>query len=177
YEVAARGGPTAATPAVDRSNERSATIFDARGRLAALSVGIPQFMLSSTLSVRFALDFFGPGGLPDGDVLIGHDPYHGGGQLSDYKVFAPVVVDGKLHFVVSVQCHHGDAGGPAARGRMSDALDIWKEGGRLPAVKVLERGVERADVIYLVKTNNRNPKFLSDFRAQIGAAQWGRNRL
>jgi N-methylhydantoinase B len=177
YEVAAPVSPTPATPVFDRSNERYAAIFDARGRLAALSVGIPQFMLSSALSVRFALDLFGPGGLHDGDLVIGNDPYHGGGRLSDYNVFAPVVVNGKPLLLVSIQCHHGDAGRTAPGGRMFDALDIWAEGVRFPAVKVVERGVERTDVIYMMTTNNRNPKFLGDVRAQIGAAQRGRDRL
>jgi hypothetical protein len=47
---------TATTPILNQSNERNATVLDASGRLAALSVGIPQFMLTSTLPVRFALD-------------------------------------------------------------------------------------------------------------------------
>src|SRR6201997_551990 len=106
YEVATHVSLTATTPILNQSNERNATILDARGRLAALSVGIPQFMLSSTLPVRFALEFFGPGGLHDGDVLVANDPYHGGGHLPDYNVFAPVVVDGKVLLVVSIQCHH-----------------------------------------------------------------------
>jgi len=41
---------------LDQSNARNATIRDARGRLAGLSVGIPQPMRYSTLPVRFALD-------------------------------------------------------------------------------------------------------------------------
>jgi N-methylhydantoinase B len=177
YEVATHVSLTATTPILNQSNERNATILDARGRLAALSVGIPQFMLSSTLPVRFALDFFGAGGLYDGDVLIGNDPYHGGGHLPDYNVFAPVVVDGRLLLVVSIQCHHADTGGAAPGGYIVDALDIWAEGVRFPAVKVVDRGVERADVIYMMKTNNRNPTFLGDIRAQIGAAQLGAARL
>ena len=60
---------TATTPILNQSNERNATILDATGRLAALSVGIPQFMLSSTLPVRFASEFF-EGELYPGDVLI-----------------------------------------------------------------------------------------------------------
>jgi len=177
YEVATHVSLTATTPILNQSNERNATILDGRGRLAALSVGIPQFMLSSTLPVRFALDFFGAGGLHDGDVLIANDPYHGGGHLPDYNVFAPVVVDGKLLLIVSIQCHHADTGGAAPGGYIVDALDIWAEGVRFPAVKVVDRGVERADIIYMMKTNNRNPTFLGDIRAQIGAAQRGRDRL
>ncbi len=177
FEVATHVSLTATTPILNQSNERNATILDSRGRLAALSVGIPQFMLSSTLPVRFALDFFGKGGLHDGDVLIGNDPYHGGGHLPDYNVFAPVVVDGRVVLVVSIQCHHADTGGAAPGGYIVDALDIWAEGVRFPAVKVIEGGVERPDVIYMMKTNNRNPTFLGDIRSQIGAAQLGAARL
>lgn len=177
FEVATHVSLTATTPILNQSNERNATILDGRGRLAALSVGIPQFMLSSTLPVRFALDFFGPEGFHDGDVLVANDPYHGGGHLPDYNVFAPVVVDGRLLLFVSIQCHHADTGGAAPGGYIVDALDIWAEGVRFPAVKVVDRGEERRDIVYLLKTNNRNPTFLGDIRSQIGAAQLGARRL
>ena len=59
FEMATYVSRTATTPILNQSNERNATILDGKGRLAALSVGIPQFMLTSTLPVRFALEFFG----------------------------------------------------------------------------------------------------------------------
>src|SRR5207247_8921588 len=92
YEMATHVSLTATTPILNQSNERNATILDGRGALAALSVGIPQFMLSSTLPVRFALEFFAEEGLNAGDVLVANDPYHGGGHLPDYTVFAPVAI-------------------------------------------------------------------------------------
>src|SRR5919107_6032416 len=73
FEMATYVSRTATTPILNQSNERNATILDGRGRLSALSVGIPQFMLSSTLPVRFALDFFGTEGFTDGDVLVAND--------------------------------------------------------------------------------------------------------
>src|SRR5215467_11682935 len=79
FEMATHVSLTATTPILNQSNERNATILDGQGRLAALSVGIPQFMLSSTLPVRFALELFRDEGLNDGDVVLGNDPYHGGG--------------------------------------------------------------------------------------------------
>ena len=57
FEMATFVSRTATTPILNQSNERNATILDGRGRLAALSVGIPQFMLSSTLPIRFCLEF------------------------------------------------------------------------------------------------------------------------
>ena len=56
--------------------------------------GIPQFMLTSTLPVRFALEFLGVDEFHEGDVFVANDPYHGGGHLPDYNVFAPVFADG-----------------------------------------------------------------------------------
>lgn len=177
YEMATHVSLTATTPILNQSNERNATILDARGSLAALSVGIPQFMLSSTLPVRFALEFFGPRGLYDGDVLVANDPYHGGGHLPDYNVFAPVFHDGEMVLIASIQCHHADTGGAMPGGYNVDARDIWAEGVRFPALKVYERGVERRDVVYMMKINNRTPTFIGDLRAQIGAAQLGVRRL
>src|SRR5437870_11430028 len=163
YEMATHVSLTATTPILNQSNERNATILDASGALAALSVGIPQFMLSSTLPVRFALEFFGPGGLHDGDVLVANDPYHGGGHLPDYNVFAPVFGDDpvtgerRMVLIASIQCHHGDTGGNVPGGYNVTANDIWGEGVRWPVVKVIDRGVERRDVLYAMAANNRLP--------------------
>src|SRR5262245_43667735 len=84
YEMATHVSLTATTPILNQSNERNATILDGSGQLAALSVGIPQFMLSSTLPVRFAVEFFGPDGLHDGDALSANDPYHARVPPPDY---------------------------------------------------------------------------------------------
>lgn len=177
FEMATHVSLTATTPILNQSNERNATILDGRGALAALSVGIPQFMLSSTLPVRFALEFFGRDGLYDGDVLVGNDPYHGGGHLPDYNIFAPVFAGGELVLIASIQCHHADTGGGMPGGYNVDAGDIWAEGVRFPAVKIFERGVERRDVSYFMRVNNRTPTFAGDLRAQVGAAQLGVARL
>ncbi len=177
YEMATHVSLTATTPILNQSNERNATILDSTGRLAALSVGIPQFMLSSTLPVRFALEFFEAEGLNDGDVVVGNDPYHGGGHLPDYNIFAPVVVDDDLVLIASIQCHHADTGGGMPGGYNAEAIDIWAEGVRFPAVKLYDRGVERRDIMYLLQVNNRTPTFIGDLRAQVGAAQLGVKRL
>src|SRR6516165_9557234 len=84
FEMATYVSRTATTPILNQSNERNATILTATGELAALSVGVPQFMLTSTLPVRFALEFFGDELYP-GDVIVANDPYHGGGHLPDFN--------------------------------------------------------------------------------------------
>ncbi|MGH9026294.1 MAG: hydantoinase B/oxoprolinase family protein [Acidimicrobiia bacterium] len=182
FEMATYVSRTATTPILNQSNERNATVLDAKGRLAALSVGIPQFMLTSTLPVRFALEFLGAKEFHEGDVFVGNDPYHGGGHLPDYNVFAPVFADGpdgtrEMVLIASIQCHHGDTGGGVPGGYNVTATDIWGEGARWPAVKVIDRGVERRDVLYAMQANNRLPDYIGDLRAQIGAAQLAVRRL
>src|SRR5689334_8614537 len=182
FEMAEYVSRTATTPILNQSNERNATILDAKGRLAALSVGIPQFMLTSTLPVRFALEFLGADEFHEGDVFVANDPYHGGGHLPDYNVFAPVFADDaagnrRMVLIASIQCHHGDTGGGVPGGYNVTAGDIWGEGVRWPAVKVIDRGVERRDVLYALQANNRLPDYIGDLRAQIGAAQLGVRRL
>ncbi len=184
FEMATYVSRTATTPILNQSNERNATILDAQGRLAALSVGIPQFMLTSTLPVRFALDYLGVDEFREGDVFVANDPYHGGGHLPDYNVFAPVFADdptrpGTRHMVLiaSIQCHHGDTGGGVPGGYNVTANDIWGEGVRWPVLKVIDRGEERRDVLLALATNNRIPSYIGDIRAQIGAAQLAVRRL
>jgi N-methylhydantoinase B len=184
FEMAEYVSRTATTPILNQSNERNATVLDARGRLAALSVGIPQFMLTSTLPVRFALEFLGVEEFREGDVFVANDPYHGGGHLPDYNVFAPVfaadpAVPGgrRMVLIASIQCHHGDTGGGVPGGYNITATDIWGEGVRWPVVKVLDRGIERRDILYALQANNRIPSYIGDLRAQIGSAQLGAQRL
>src|SRR6266581_2596637 len=154
WEMATYVSRTATTPILNQSNERNGSILDARGRLAALSVGIPQFMLSSALPIRFALEFLGLEEFNPGDVFAANDPYHGGGHLPDYNVFAPVFAPGsagddrgRLILIPSIQCHHGDTGGAVPGGYNVTAADIWGEGVRWPVVKVIDRGKERRDEI------------------------------
>ena len=143
WEMATYVSRTATTPILNQSNERNGSILDAKGRLAALSVGIPQFMLSSALPIRFALAYLGEEEFHPGDVFIGNDPYHGGGHLPDYNVYAPVFADGRLILIPSIQCHHGDTGGAVPGGYNVTANDIWGEGVRWPVMKVIDRGKER----------------------------------
>src|SRR5213078_434893 len=150
FEMATYVSRTATTPILNQSNERNATILDAKGRLAALSVGIPQFMLTSTLPVRFALEFLGVDEFYEGDVFVANDPYHGGGHLPDYNVFAPVFAEApttngdragrRMVLIASIQCHHSDTGGAVPGGYNVTASDIWGEGTRWPVVKVADRG-------------------------------------
>ena len=183
FEMAVYVSRTATTPILNQSNERNATILDAQGRLAALSVGIPQFMLTSTLPVRFALEFLGVDEFREGDVFVANDPYHGGGHLPDYNVFAPVFArrpgdGGAAHGA------HREHPVPPRRHRRRRARRLQRHRqrhlgrgralaggeGRRPRRRAARRALRAAD-------QQPHPDYIGDLRAQIGAAQLAVQRL
>ncbi len=178
FEVATHVARTATSAMINQSNERNASIIDAHGRLAGLSVGIPQLMFISPLSVRYALEYKDQDDWGPGDVFVGNDPYAGGGHLPDYNVFAPVFDDkGELLMLQAIQCHQGDTGGKDPGGFSPDAIDLWAEGLIIPGLKLLHRGKPRRDVMALLIRNNRLREFSGDIWAMIGAAQLGARKL
>jgi N-methylhydantoinase B len=178
FEVCTHVSRTATSTMINQSNERNAAVIDAHGRIAGLSIGLPQLMLVSTLPVRYALEYRERDSWGPGDVFVGNDPYHGGGHLPDYDVMAPVFDDdGQLVFVQAIQVHHGDTGGQDPGGFSFDAIDVNAEGLIIPVVKLVERGEAREDVLQMLFANNRLSSFSGDIWAQIGAAQLGAARL
>lgn len=178
YEVATHLGRSASSAIINQSNERNASILDATGRLAGISVGIPQLLFISPLTVRFGLetqkeDDWGPG-----DVFVGNDPDHGGGHLPDYNVYAPVYTDdGELVMIQALQAHQGDTGGKDAGGFSIDALEIFAEGLVIPGVKLVHRGEHRRDIMEMILRNNRQTSFRGDLRAMISGTQLGARLL
>jgi N-methylhydantoinase B len=178
FEVATHLGRCASSAIINQSNERNASVLDGRGRLAGISVGIPQLLFISPLSVRYALeqrarDDWGPG-----DVFVGNDPEAGGGHLPDYNVFAPVYdEDGEVVLIQALQAHQGDTGGKDPGGFSVDARELQAEGLIIPVVKLVHRGKPRDDVIAMLVRNNRLPSFAGDIAAMISAVQRGAERL
>jgi len=178
YEVATHLGRSASSAIINQSNERNASIMDATGRLAGISVGIPQLLFISPMAVRYGLetreeDDWGPG-----DVYVGNDPDHGGGHLPDYNVYAPVYSpDGELVMIQALQAHQGDTGGKDAGGFSIDAIEIFAEGLVIPGVKLVHRGEYRRDVIDMILRNNRQPSFRGDLHAMISGTQLGARLL
>jgi N-methylhydantoinase B len=174
FEVATHLGRAASSAIINQSNERNASIIDAHGRLAGISVGIPQLLFVSPLAVRWGLENFQQDDWGPGDVFVGNDPDYGGGHLPDYTVYAPVFdASGELVLIQALQAHQGDTGGKDPGGFSVDSTDIFGEGLGIPVLKLVHRGQPRRDVIDLLIRNNRFPSFAGDIAAMISAVQAG----
>jgi N-methylhydantoinase B len=178
YEVATHLGRAASSAIINQSNERNGSIIDAHGRLAGVSVGIPQLLFISPLAVRWGLEFQAQDDWGPGDVFLGNDPDHGGGHLPDYTVYAPVYdAEGRLVLIQALQAHQGDTGGKDPGGFSIDATEIFQEGLAIPALQLVHRGRRRRDVLELLARNNRLPSFEGDIAAMISAAEAGARSL
>lgn len=174
YEVATHLGRSASSAIINQSNERNGSIIDAHGRLAGVSVGIPQLLFISPMPVRYGLEHQQEDDWGPGDVFVGNDPAFGGGHLPDYTVYAPVYDDeGQIVVLQALQTHQGDTGGKDPGGFSVDAMEIFAEGMMIPGIKLAHRGEIRRDILEMLVRNNRQPSFPGDIAAMISATQLG----
>ncbi|MFP6607807.1 MAG: hydantoinase B/oxoprolinase family protein, partial [Myxococcota bacterium] len=174
YEVATHLGRCASSAIINQSNERNGSIIDGHGRLAGISVGIPQLLFISPMAVRYGLEHHSEDDWGPGDVFVGNDPDHGGGHLPDYTVYCPAYdADGEIVALQALQAHQGDTGGKDPGGFSVDAMELFAEGMIIPGIKLVHRGEARRDILEMLVRNNRLPSFQGDIAAMISATQLG----
>ena len=152
-------------------------ITDAEGRIASSGAGIPAFIGVLDKSVQFILgkhDTICPG-----DVFITNDPWHGGvTHLNDLVLAMPVFSGGRLIAWTANIAHNSDVGGMAPGSLSGEATEIFQEGLRLPAVRIIREGELDQAVMDILTANSRMPDFLKgDVWAAIAAVRVGERRL
>ncbi len=155
-------------------------IMDAKGMLASSGAGIPAFIGVLDKAVRVIIDKFDePGDIEPGDVFATNDPYYGGvTHLNDIVVAMPVFADGRIIAWTANIAHNSDVGGMAPGSLSGEATEIFQEGLRLPAVKIISRGEPIRPVMDIIKINSRMPDVLEgDVWAAIASVRVGDRRL
>ena len=152
-------------------------ITDAEGRLASSGAGIPAFVGVLDKSVKFIMSKHEK--ILPGDVFITNDPWHGGvTHLNDLVLAMPVFAEGKLIAWTANIAHNSDVGGMAPGSLSGEATEIFQEGLRLPAIKLINQGELDQSVMDIITTNSRMPDFLlGDVWAAIASVRIGANRL
>ncbi|MGX1741187.1 hydantoinase B/oxoprolinase family protein [Bosea sp. NPDC055353] len=164
---------------VKERHDHSTAIADAQGRLVVQAeMALPIHLASMRGLTRFILDRFGEDIHP-GDVFIANDPHVAGGtHLPDINMAMPVFEGKRLIGFVANIIHHADVGG-TAKGSMSGGLDeIYKEGLRIPIMRLYSKGVLDQDLLHLLLLNMRlADERRGDLNAQIAACKLGVSRL
>jgi N-methylhydantoinase B len=154
-------------------------ILDETGEIACSGAGIPAFIGVLDKAVKAIIARQDPGSIRPGDVFATNDPYHGGvTHLNDIVVAMPVFVDGALIAWTANIAHNSDVGGMAPGSLTGEAREIWQEGLRLPAIKLIAAGEPIRPVFEIVKVNSRMPDVLEgDLWAAIASVRVGARRL
>jgi N-methylhydantoinase B len=164
---------------IKERHDHSTAIADAKGRLIAQAeMALPIHLSSMSGLMTFILEQYGDTISP-GDIFVGNDPHvAGGSHLPDINLAMPVFDGTTLIGFVANIVHHADVGG-AAVGSMSGGLDeIYKEGLRIPIVRLYKSGELVDDMMRLLLLNMRLPdERKGDLNAQIAAAKLGCKRL
>ena len=121
-------------------------ITDADGNLASSGAGIPAFVGVLDKAVQRIIEL-NDGDIRPGDVFATNDPYYGGvTHLNDVVLAMPVFANGDLVAWTANIAHWNDVGGMVPGSISNEAKEIFQEGLRLPAVKLISGEIGRAHV-------------------------------
>lgn len=116
--------------------------------------------------------------LRDGDRIVGNDPFIGALHQNDLQMCAPLVVDGQVIAWAGVMAHETDMGGMDFASWSPKAREMYQEGIRIPAVKLVDAGELREDVLEMILTATRLPAQLGlDIRAFIATLNVAADRM
>ena len=154
-------------------------ITDPAGEIAASGAGIPAFVGVLDKAVKGILRKHRPKSIAAGDVFVVNDPYDGGvTHLNDIVLAMPVLVEGVLVAWTATIAHFNDVGGMVPGSMSIDAYELFQEGIRIPAIKIIEAGKPNQSVIDVMIRNSRLPAFLKgDLWSGIAAVRIGERRL
>jgi len=154
-------------------------ITDAKGQLASSGAGIPAFIGVLDKAVKVLVAKFKPEDIQPGDVFATNDPYYGGvTHLNDIVVAMPVFAGGRIIAWTANIAHNSDVGGMAPGSLTGEATEIFQEGLRLPAIKIISKGEPIRPVFDIIKVNSRMPDVLEgDVWAAIASVRIGAKRL
>lgn len=170
---------TSYSPNIKERRDCSTGIFDAQGRLLALTAIAPLHLSSLIGTIENVIARFPKEKLRPGDAFLVNDPYHGGGShLPDITVTGPVFHEERLVAFVANIAHHSDVGGKVPGSESSDCTSIFQEGIRLPPVRILKNDEVCEDVFNIILLNSRTPREREgDLKAQIATNIVGCRRV
>ena len=167
---------TTRSPILCEAKDYVTGLYDADGRMLEQTENLPILAFSLAPVCKHIRKLF-DGEIYPGDVFFHNDVFSLGNQNNDVAVFKPVFVGEQLVGWTAVKGHQADIGGNVAGGYNPNAVEVWQEALRIPAVKIVERGKLRRDVWNLIFANVRLDIVQHDMKAEMGACTVGERRL
>ena len=167
------------SPILRESQDGTAGLTDANGRVIMVGGGIQYHSLLYTKSVESLLQSYPEDVINEGDSFICNDPYQAGNShVPDMVVVTPVFFHGRrIAFGVSV-AHKADVGGLVPGSSGAASREIFHDGLRLPPVRYWTKDGVIGEIESIIRTNSRVPDVVvGDLRGQVGATRLGAERL
>jgi N-methylhydantoinase B len=154
-------------------------ITDGAGNIAASGAGIPAFVGVLDKAVKRILDLHAQDDIRPGDLFATNDPFYGGvTHLNDVVLAMPVFAGDEVVAWTANIAHWNDVGGMVPGSISNEASEIFQEGLRLPAIKLISEGSPNQAVMEIMQANSRLPDFLrGDMWAGVAAARVGERRI
>ena len=162
------------SPNIKERQDCSTALFDASGRMIAQAEHIPVHLGAMPDAVDIVLEK----DPKPGDVFIVNDPFAGGTHLPDITLVSTVAPDDEVIGFAVTRAHHADVGGSSPGSMPPGAQEVYEEGLRLPAVKLVDGGEPNESVYELIRANVRTPdEREADLRAQRAANDRAEQRI
>jgi len=149
-------------------------LFDARGNILSIGLGLPMFIRGISDTIKAMLNHFSPAGIEPDDILLTNDAYVTGSHLNHITVAVPIFHKGELVAFSGCMAHWQDIGGTLG----GITTDIYAEGLQIPIVKAYRAGVPNDELLSIIKMNVRLPDgAMGDLRAQVASIKTGKRRF
>lgn len=170
---------TSMSPIIYETLDYASGIADAQGNLLTQGNGACGFIGLISPMIQETMHKYGTENMKSGDVFIINDPYLGGGtHLSDIGMVMPVYYQGELIAFVGNKAHWSDVGGMAAGSFTTDSTEVFQEGLRFSAVKLMDQGNICQQMVDMIKANVRFPEAAEgDMWGQIASLRTGFKRI
>lgn len=140
------------------------------GEAASLACSILMHIMTTTRAIqymnknRYAEDI----GINPDDQFISNDAYIGGMHVPDIVIVGPIFYEDELVGWTGSVSHTTETGGIEPGGMCPSATEACHDGIILPAIKLVERGMIRRDLMNLIKRPVRDPISMElDIKARI----------
>jgi N-methylhydantoinase B len=170
-EAAVTIGRVSGSPIATEGNDFNSGLMTATGETVVAGIFVLVHAAALGRIVRDVLDHYQDNpGIGPGDMFLTNDTYVGAPHQADVVVVAPIFDGDRLLAWCGSCVHQADVGGPVPGSITVGARNIYEEALPISPVKIVERGVLRADIEREYLHRSRTPELNRlDLLGQIAA--------
>lgn len=151
-------------------------IYTAAGEMAVIGLYLLTPIYTGAMAIGHFLGKYDD--IEPGDVFVINDPYVAAMHQNDVQFCSPVFRGGEIVAWLGCMAHQVDIGGMDAGSWCTTATDVYQEGIRIPAGRIVRRGEVNTELWDVVIANSRVPNTVAnDFRAFLAGLRVAERRF